>query len=195
MNEYKIEILNARIILPNILMNLWRETIKLIFHSEKKKLLINIKFSEVLMNLIKYMINYWNKKIIKLILLYLKKYYDTLIVREKVKEKKEREPEKIKQEELDKENTWRNKKNEKRINPLKDFEKAKERIKEYHLKLKFYDNIESYSSFKYDINRVYDYDIKNDYNNQLREFYKGKEREKGRDWDEKIERSKFKAAV
>ena len=147
------------------------------------------------MNLIKYMINYWNKKIIKLILLYLKKYYDTLIVREKVKEKKEREPEKIKQEELDKENTWRNKKNEKRINPLKDFEKAKERIKEYHLKLKFYDNIESYSSFKYDINRVYDYDIKNDYNNQLREFYKGKEREKGRDWDEKIERSKFKAAV
>jgi hypothetical protein len=43
---------------------------------------------------------------------------------------------------LDKENTWRNKKNEKRINPLKDFEKAKERIKEYHLKLKFYDNIE-----------------------------------------------------
>jgi len=195
MNKYKIEILNARIILPNILMNLWRETIKLIFHSEKKKLLINIKFSEVLMNLIKYMINYWNKKIIKLILLYLKKYYDTLIVREKVKEKKEREPEKIKQEELDKENTWRNKKNEKRINPLKDFEKAKERIKEYHLKLKFYDNIESYSSFKYDINRVYDYDIKNDYNNQLREFYKGKEREKGRDWDEKIERSKFKAAV
>lgn len=195
MNEYKIEILNARIILPNILMNLWRETIKLIFHSEKKKLLINIKFSEVLMNLIKYMINYWNKKIIKLILLYLKKYYDTLIVREKVKEKKEREPEKIKQEELDKENKWRNKKNEKRINPLKDFEKAKERIKEYHLKLKFYDNIESYSSFKYDINRVYDYDIKNDYNNQLREFYKGKEREKGRDWDEKIERSKFKAAV
>ena len=195
MNEYKIKILNARIILPNILMNLWRETIKLIFHSEKKKLLINIKFSEVLMNLIKYMINYWNKKIIKLILLYLKKYYDTLIEREKVKEKKEREPEKIKQEELDKENTWRNKKNEKRINPLKDFEKAKERIKEYHLKLKFYDNIESYSSFKYDINRVYDYDIKNDYNNQLREFYKGKEREKGRDWDEKIERSKFKSAV
>ena len=48
------------------------------------------------------MINYWNKKIIKL---YLKKYYDTLIEREKVKEKKEREPEKIKQEELDKENT------------------------------------------------------------------------------------------
>ena len=76
-----------------------------------------------------------------------------------------------------------------------DFEKAKERIIEYHLKLKFYDNIESYSSFKYDINRVYDYDIKNDYNNQLREFYKGKEREKGRDWDEKIERSKFKADV
>ena len=124
-----------------------------------------------------------------------KEYYDTLIEREKVKEKKEREPEKIKQEELDKENTWINKKNEKRINPLGDFEKAKERIIEYHLKLKFYDEIESYSSFKYDINRVYDYDIKNDYNNQLREFYKGKEREKKRNWDEKIERSKFKAAV
>ena len=62
------------------------------------------------------------------------------------------------------------------------------------MNLKFYDDIESYSSFKYDINGDYDYDIKNNYNNQLREFYKGKEREKRRDWDEKIERSKFKAA-
>jgi len=87
------------------------------------------------------------------------------------------------------------KKNEKRMNALNDFEKAKERIKEYYLNLKFYDDIESYSSFKYDINGDYDYNIKNDYNKQLREFYKEKEREKRKDWDQKIERSKFKAAV
>ena len=38
--------------------------------------------------------------------------------------------------------------------------------------------IKSYSSYEYDIDEDYDYDIKNEYNNQLVEFYKKKKEKK-----------------
>ena len=62
------------------------------------------------------------------------------------------------------------KKRERRDKALEHFEKAKSKIREYFMKLKFYDYIKSYSSYENDINGDYDYEIKTDYNNQLNGF-------------------------
>lgn len=87
------------------------------------------------------------------------------------------------------------KKRERRDKALEDFEKDTYKIKEHFMKLKFYGYIKSYSSYEYDINEDYDYDfeINTNYNNQLKEFYK--EKEKRKNWDEQIERSKYKNAI
>jgi len=200
MNEYKLENFER----PNNSSESFEEFIKrnnkINFSFEKKEVIEKLTFYGSSNEFNKIYDQLLEQKEYKADSSIFKEYYDTLIEREKVKEKKERELEKIKQEELDNQERERKmreeiKKSEKRINALNDFEKAKERIKEYYLNLKFYDDIESYSSFKYDINGDYDYNIKNDYNKQLREFYKEKEREKRKDWDQKIERSKFKTAV
>ena len=200
MNEYKLENFER----PNNSSESFEEFIKrnnkINFSFEKKEVIEKLTFYGSSNEFNKIYDQLLEQKEYKADSSIFKEYYDTLIEREKVKEKKERELEKIRQEELDNQERERKmreeiKKSEKRANALNDFEKAKERIREYYLNLKFYDDIESYSSFKYDINGDYDYNIKNDYNKQLREFYKEKEREKRKDWDQKIERSKFKTAV
>ena len=129
-----------------------------------------------------------------------KDYYDTFIQKIKVEEENQRELEKIKKQKLDEEEKRRKmleemKKRERRDKALEDFENAKSKIREYFMNLKFYDNIKSYSSYEYDINGDYDYEIKTNYNNQLKDFYKEKEKEKRKNWDEQIERSKYKTAV
>ena len=76
-----------------------------------------------------------------------------------------------------------------------DYERAKIKINKYFADLKFYDNIDSFSSYKYNINGNYYNEIKDEYNKKLKNYYYEKEKIKRKEWENQIERSKYKCAV
>lgn len=126
--------------------------------------------------------------------------YDILIAKIKNDEEIENEREKIKKEKLDAEKKNKREfelfqKEQKRQKAFLDFRGAKLEINKYFSLLKFYDDIDSYSSNKYNIEGDYDNNIKNDYNKKLLDYYKYKEKEIRKNWSEQIERSKYKAVV
>ena len=67
------------------------------------------------------------------------------------------------------------------------YQTAKIKIEKYFSDLKFYDNIESFSPYKYNINGDYDNETKNDYNNKLKDYYYKQEKMKREDWENQIE--------
>ena len=75
------------------------------------------------------------------------------------------------------------------------YQTAKIKIEKHFSDLKFYDNIESFSPYKYNINGDYDNETKNDYNNKLKDYYYKQEKMKREDWENQIERSKYKCLV
>ena len=82
----------------------------------------------------------------------------------------------------------------KKLEKLK-FEVAEMEINKYFEKLKFYDNIDSFSSYKHNIKGNYYSEINDDYNKKLKDYYYEKEKIKRKDWENQIERSKYKCLV
>ena len=82
----------------------------------------------------------------------------------------------------------------KKLEKLK-FEVAEMEINKYFAKLKFYDNIDSFSSYKYNIKGNYYNEINDDYNKKLKDYYYEKEKLKRKEWENQIERSKYKCLV
>jgi hypothetical protein len=85
-----------------------------------------------------------------------KDYYDTFIEEIKIKEEMEKERKKLeedrklKEEERRKKQEELRKKERERDEAYNEFEKIKLDINDYYIKLKFYQFIDSYSSYKYD---------------------------------------------
>ena len=82
----------------------------------------------------------------------------------------------------------------KKLEKLK-FDVAEMEINKYFAKLKFYGNIDSFSSYKYNIKGNYYNEINDDYNKKLKDYYYEKEKIKRKDWENQIERSKYKCLV
>ena len=82
----------------------------------------------------------------------------------------------------------------KKLEKLK-FEVAEMEINKYFAKLKFYDNIDSFSSYKHNIKGNYYNEINDDYNKKSKDYYYEKEKIKRKDWENQIERSKYKCLV
>ena len=101
---------------------------------------------------------------------------------------KNAEEKKRKEEEL-------KKKERERDDALNESEKIKVKINEYYNKLKFYQSIDSYSSYEYDLKGNYSYEIKNEYNSKIRNYYYEKEKKKRNQWQYQIEAAKHKSLV
>ena len=105
-----------------------------------------------------------------------KQIYDTLI--EKVRCEKEMaiEREKLRKQKLEDEERRKReeellRKEREKQQAYQDYERVKIEINKYFSQLKFYDDIDSFSSYKYNINGDYDYKIKDDYNKKLKDYY------------------------
>jgi len=130
--------------------------------------------------------------------------YDSLIEKVKVEERIERDQkeleERLKQQELDakekeREHEEARKKKREQTDALDEFENQKIKIDEYFRDLKFYADIDSYSSYKYDLRGNYSSDLKSEYNNKLKKYYYDKEKEKRNIWETQINNSKYITAV
>ena len=75
------------------------------------------------------------------------------------------------------------------------YQTTKIKIEKYFSDLKFYDNIDSFSPYKYNINGDYDNETKNNYNKKLEDYYHEKEKMKREEWENQIERSKYECEV
>ena len=130
-----------------------------------------------------------------------KDYYDSFIEEIKMKEEMEKERKKLeedrklKEEERRKRQEELRKKERERDEAYNEFEKIKLEINDYYIKLKFYQSIDSYSSYKYDLKGNYSYEIKNEYNTKIRNYYYEKEEKKRNQWQDQIERSKYKTLI
>jgi hypothetical protein len=107
--------------------------------------------------------------------------YNTLIEKVRLKEELEMEMEKLKKQKLEYEERLKREKEilRKEIEKQKayeDYERAKIKINKYFADLKFYDNIDSFSSYKYNINGNYYNEIKDEYNKKLKNYYYEKEK-------------------
>lgn len=101
---------------------------------------------------------------------------------------KNAEEKKRKEEEL-------RKKERERDDALNEYEEIKSEINKYYINLKFYQSIDSYSSYKYDLKGNYNYEIKNEYNTKIRNYYYEKEKKQRNQWQAQIERAKYKNLV
>ena len=130
-----------------------------------------------------------------------KDYYDSFIEEIKMKEEMEKERKKLeedrklKEEERRKKQEELRKKERERDEAYNEFEKIKLDINDYYIKLKFYQSIDSYSSYKYDLKGNYSYDIKKEYNTKIKNYYYEKEEKKRNQWKEQIERAKYKNLI
>ena len=130
-----------------------------------------------------------------------KDYYDSFIEEIKMKEEMEKERKKLeedrklKEEERRKRQEELRKKERERDEAYNEFEKIKLEINDYYIKLKFYQSIDSYSSYKYDLKGNYSYEIKNEYNTKIRNYYYEKEEKKRNQWQDQIERAKYKNLI
>jgi hypothetical protein len=87
------------------------------------------------------------------------------------------------------------KKERERDDALNEFEKIKLKINDYYIDLKFYQSIDSYSPSIYDLKGNYSYEIKNEYNTKIRNYYYEKEKKKRNQWQDQIERAKYKTLI
>jgi hypothetical protein len=130
-----------------------------------------------------------------------KDYYDSFIEEIKMKEEMEKERKKLeedrklKEEERRKKQEELRKKERERDEAYNEFEKIKLQINDYYIGLKFYQSIDSYSSYKYDLKGNYSYEIKNEYNTKIRNYYYEKEGKKRNQWQDQIERAKYKTLI
>ena len=126
--------------------------------------------------------------------------YNTLIEKVRLKEELEMEMEKLKKQKLEYEERLKrekeiSKKYIEKQQAYEDYKRAKIKIEKYFSDLKFYDNIDSFSPYKYNINGDYDNETKNNYNKKLEDYYYEKEKMKREEWENQIERSKYECEV
>ena len=105
-----------------------------------------------------------------------KPIYDTLIEKVRCEEEMAIEREKLRKQKLeDEEKSKREeellRKEREKQQAYQDYERVKIEINKYFSQLKFYDDIDSFSSYKYNINGDYNYKTKDDYNKKLKDYY------------------------
>ena len=131
-----------------------------------------------------------------------KDQYDLLI--EKVYQKKKRKRMRKNQQNKNQMQKKREENKKKRLKRKKkdqiyitDIKKKQKEINNYYNKLKFYEYIESYSSSKYNIDIDYQYEnnLKNDYNNKIKDYYYNKKEEKKQQLQNKITEAYNKTAI
>ena len=130
--------------------------------------------------------------------------YDSLIEKVKVEEQIERDKkeleERLKQQGLDvkakeKEQEESLKKRKEQTDVLDGYENQKIKRDEYNRDLKFYADIDPYSTYKYNIKGNYNSDIKSENNNKLKKYFYDKETQKRNIWQTQINNSKYNTAV
>ena len=131
-----------------------------------------------------------------------KDQYDLLIEKVKLEEKKKKDEEELAKQKLDAEEKRIKqeeniKKEEERSDIYNRYQKKQIEINNYYNKLKFYEYIDSYSSYKYniDINYQYENNLKNDYNNKIKDYYYNKKEEKKQQLQNKITEAYNKTAI
>ena len=117
-----------------------------------------------------------------------KPIYDTLIEKVRCGEKMASEKEKLRKQKLEDEERRKReeellRKEREKQQAYQDYERVKIEINKYFSQSNFYDDIDSFSSYKNNINRVYDNEIKNDYNKKLEDYYYEQEKMKRKEWE------------
>jgi len=131
-----------------------------------------------------------------------KDQYDYLIMKVKSEEKTKKDKEELEKKQLDAEEKKRIteenlKKDEERTDLNQRYRKKQIEINNYFNGLKFYADIDYYSSSKYNIDENYKYenDLKNEYNDKIKDYYYEKKREKEQEWEDKITESIGRTAI
>ena len=131
-----------------------------------------------------------------------KDQYNLLIEKVKLEEKKKKDEEELAKLKLDAEEKKKKereniKKEEERSDIYNRYQKKQIGINNYYNKLKFYEYIDSYSSYKYniDINYQYENNLKNEYNNRIKDYYYKKKEEKKQQWQNQITEANNKTAI
>ena len=131
-----------------------------------------------------------------------KAQYYLLIEKVKLEEKKKKDEEELKKQKLDAEEKKRKeeeniKKDEERSDLYNKYRKKQIEINNYFNKLKFYEDIDSNSSSKYniDINYQYEKDLKDKYNEKIKDYYYKKKEEKKKQWETQIIEANNKTAI
>ena len=128
--------------------------------------------------------------------------YDGLIEKVKLEEKKKKDEEELAKQKLDAEEKKKKqkeniKKEEERSDIYNRYRQRQIEINNYFNHLKFYEYIDSYSSSKYniDVNYQYENNLKNEYNDRIKDYYYKKKEEKKKQWQKQIDESKYKTSI
>ena len=87
------------------------------------------------------------------------------------------------------------KKRKEQTDALDEYENQKIKRDECNRDLKFYSDIDPYSTYKYNIKGNYNSDLKSEYNNKLKKYYYDKETQKRNIWQTQINNSKYKTTA